>query len=183
MKEGVKMKIYKLGYAERYVKYNVINEVDYDLIQKMEKDKPLIDTWNSLELSETEAIEASEIGYIFTFLDSVILVNKDVKSIIESEFEASRQEFLEARNGEEIVYIMHNIEPYLIDMKVNCEGEDIVYSFNKEQLEKLNINEKGIFKVKLENGFVSPLFCTEKFVDCMKSKNKLTIGVELVWEG
>ena len=177
------MRIYTFDYTERYVEYNVKGEINYDFIQRFENDKALIDTWNILELSETEAIEDSEIGYILTFLNSVILVNKDVKSIIEREFEASRQEFLEARNGEEIVYIMHNIKPYLIDMKVNCEGEDIVYSFNKEQLEKLNINEKGIFKVKLENGFVSPLFCTEKFVDCMKSKNKLTIGVELVWEG
>lgn len=182
-KEGLIMKIFKLGYSARYAKYNVRNKIDYSFIQNMKKDKSLIDTWDILELEQTEAIENAQIGYILTFLNSVILVNESVKSLIESEFEARRQEFLEARNGEEIVYIMHNIEPYLIDMEVNCEGEEIVYSFNKEQLEKLNINEKGIFKVKLENGFISPLFCTEKFVEYMKSKNKLTIGVELVWEG
>lgn len=177
------MKIYRMGYKEGYKSYSMKEKVTRREINAFRNLDKLMNNYEKKEMIVSESAKRADLAYIFSYPGGVIAITDKAKKIFEKYFEASSFEYLPVVCDEGDYYLVHCINAYNLDLKME-ELDNMTFKtyLNETQLNEKKINQKGIFKIKKDNGFISPLYVTEFFVEKIKEVGFDSVSFELIWD-
>lgn len=165
------MKIYTIGYSNKFDSYHTDTKIGYTGMKAMKGVSSLWEDWECLQLNlYEENKEKAELGYIWNYINSAVVVTKNVKELLETKFATDDFEFLNAKYLDVPMYIMHCINPYPLKADFKFDMDKIEASFELDDIKKYNIKDKGLFKVINDKGWVSPLLFTDTFVEYITEK-------------
>lgn len=178
------MKLYGINSKEGY-RDIILKNYDEDIkyIEMLINDYIVKEQWPKIEIKINYKGKKSD-GPFFWSIMGALVISEKAKDELKHFWNNDKFELLPLYLENEIYYIVHviELEDLEFDMQEDEEG-NLINIFNKEELLSKNIIDKGIFRIRFENGKPDyPIIITEKFVELVKNSTLKGFNFGEVWD-
>lgn len=164
------MKLFNVVESEGYETFGLLKE-DWDIISKYEGVETILEDWGERELRKDEESKKSDIAY-FTDMPYSLLINEKAYKCLTGIIGTNEIELLPTKYKEQRYYLLHCIKAYDVKYEFKQDSnENYRMVFDRQDLIKKGLAEKGLFKIRYKGGAISDIFFTEQFIEIVNKFN------------
>ncbi|AQS08701.1 hypothetical protein CLOBY_08110 [Clostridium saccharobutylicum] len=178
------MKLYEIDFKEGYRDIILKNhDDDIKYIKMLVNDYALKEQWPKIEIKVNHKGKKND-GPFFWSTIGALVISEKAKDELEEFWNNDDFELLPIYLEDEIYFIIHVINLQEIEFKIVRNKEDnVIKILNLKELQSKNMNEKGLFRIRLKNGKpYYPIFITEKFVELIKNSILKGFNFGVLWD-
>ena len=175
------MKLYSVTITEWFESYHIDDDPAY-LISRFISNDSLLEEWGGKELKLQFRGKKRPLAFCFTI--SGLLLTQKGKKMLGDVFSDEDTELIPLVFGTKEFFLVHCTKSVKLDA-FELESWTIgkpLYHMNLEEIESHNLQERYYFKVELNNGRLSDLLFTEKFINLVKEREIQGVEFEELWD-
>lgn len=109
-------------------------------------------------------------------------MSEKIVKLLQNQLELEDIELLPVKKGKDKYYILHGIKAYRMFHENVKKGIKFYHKFDEKELNALEVENKLFFRGLFNNGVLSQLFYTEKFVELVTSYDLQGVDFEVAWD-
>lgn len=176
------MKIYQKKAIDGFMEIQ-LNKFKEDIIyvERLKETGSITKEWKILKSDIITKGKKSDTPYFWAD-PSAIVISKKAKRILEDYCNENKIELLPIEVDNEQYYVLHLME--IMDVEYEYEvvfgGKKVDFNYN--QLSKVSVEKKGVFRGRVKGKAMKHIFFTDTFIDIIRKSDLKGWDFRVVWE-